>query len=139
MGLIMDEPAHLLINPKAWGHNIPISSNESFEVHYASIDSFGFSSRHYHSNKYNQMFVMYGKIFLEIYACEQDAIDGKEIKVIELRPGMSFTVPPRVWHRFRAGDEFVDLIEVYWAEPVDKDDIRRVDVGGKGSPDIESF
>lgn len=135
----MEAPSQLSIHPKAWGHNTPVKSCESFEVHYASIESHGFSSAHCHMHKYNQFFVLYGTLIVQMYGSEADAAEHKVAEEVILTPGSSFTVPPRVWHRFQAGDFDVDLIEVYWPQTICASDIKRVDVGGKGEPDVTSF
>ena len=73
---------------------------------------------------------MYGVLMVHFYGDSSDANNGSIAYSVTLEPGDKLVVPPKVWHRFQALSENVDLIEAYWSAPVDPDDIVRKDVGG---------
>ncbi len=116
---------------KAWGLNFAVFNNSNFEVHHAYIKSGGYSSCHAHNRKYNLFYVLSGKLLIHFYRNEDNAANNHIAHTVTLSPGERLIVPPKVWHRFQSVDESdVDLIEAYWTEPVDPNDIVRKDIGG---------
>lgn len=117
---------------KDWGLNFSVFNNHNFEVHHASIEPGGYSSSHCHRNKHNLFYVVSGSLWVHFYGSEEGAANNQIAHTVELATGDKLIVPPRVWHRFYApkSSELVNLLEVYWIDPVNPDDIVRKDVGG---------
>ena len=120
---ISDQVINLHETAKFWGTNRCIYSDSSFEVHHAHIVAGGYSSKHHHVHKVNNFYVVDGTLRITSY--EQD---DKEVHVVTLGAGTTFSIPPGIQHKFEAITD-VDLIEIYWAN-LDPDDIVRVDCGG---------
>ena len=131
----MIDPVAVTRRSKAWGFNQAVHQNDSFELHHAFIHSDGYSSCHYHKNKYNLFYVLYGTLMVHFYGDEVSANNGAIAYSVTLEPGDKLVVPPKVWHRFQALNEYVDLLEAYWVHSVDPEDIVRKDVGGVYSKD----
>lgn len=116
---------------KAWGLNFAVFQNSNFEIHHAYIKSGGYSSCHCHKHKYNLFYILYGKLLIHFYSNETNASNNHIAHTVVLSPGERLVVPPNVWHRFQSVDDSnVDLLEAYWSETVDPNDIVRKDVGG---------
>lgn len=126
----MLNPVVIKQTDKAWGINQAVHQNESFELHHAYINANGYSSCHYHNSKHNLFYVLYGTLMVHFYGGDPDANNCSIVYSVTLKPGDKLVVPPKVWHRFQALTDSVDLIEAYWSSSVDPDDIIRKDVGG---------
>lgn len=115
----------LTISPvtKLWGITRCIHRDATHEIHHASAKAGGYSSRHSHRNKINLFYVMSGRLLVHRYDPDEEPLylEAGSIAVIESNRD----------HRFEAGTD-VELIEVYWLDPLDPDDIVRADVGGIG-------
>lgn len=110
---------------KLWGGTRCVHRDGSHEVHHASIRKGGYSSRHSHRTKANLFYVLSGTLLVHRY-------DPDEAPVT-LTAGQRYTVPSNRDHRFEALTD-VELIEVYWVDDLDPDDIVRLDVGGINLP-----
>lgn len=110
---------------KAWGYTTCIHYSNHMEVHLIEIAANGYSSRHYHEHKFNQFFVLTGKLLVHEY------LPGKDNPRIThvLTAGMSEQLAPLCQHRFEAEEETFCL-EIYWNDAIDPADILRQDVGG---------
>jgi hypothetical protein len=117
---------------KDWGLNFSIFNNHNFEVHHACVEPGGYSSSHCHRHKYNLFYVVSGSLWVHFYGSEEGAANNQVAHTVELLVGDKLIVPPRIWHRFSApkSSEPVNLLEVYWSDSVNPDDIVRKDVGG---------
>jgi mannose-6-phosphate isomerase-like protein (cupin superfamily) len=105
---------------KIWGETRCIRRDRAHEVHHASILMGGYSSRHHH-RKLNLFYVISGTLEVHRY-------DPDEHPVV-LTAGMAYTVESGRAHRFNAITD-VELLEIYWMDDLDPEDIVRVDVGG---------
>lgn len=109
---------------KLWGFTRCVHRDRTHEIHHATIQSGGYSSRHHHERKDNLFYVVSGLLHVHRYDPDEP--------VALLGPGDKFTVAAGRDHRFVAQTD-VQLVEVYWADgsgDLDPDDIVRVDVGG---------
>ena len=109
---------------KVWGNTRCLVRGHGFEVHYLQIKAGGYCSRHKHRSKWNQFFVISG--FLRVRFFYQD---GTEYHRYTLSAGGILCVPPGMLHRFEAVEP-TEAIESYWTNPVDPNDIERLDEGG---------
>tara|TARA_R100000008_G_C3505055_1_gene125707 strand:+ start:113 stop:484 length:372 start_codon:yes stop_codon:yes gene_type:complete len=107
---------------KIWGQTSCFFENSSCEVHYIEADQDGFCSRHKHQNKWNRFIVLEGALKVIIY--QQDSEDETI-----LYKGMFSDVPPNVEHRFEALEN-TKALEIYWVDPIERNDIIRFDSGG---------
>lgn len=113
---------------KLWGMTRCIHKDKHGELHHASIEAGGYSSRHHHRTKHNLFYVLSGELLVHRY--DPDTLP------VTLHAGEACTVPAGRDHRFEARTE-VELIELYWPLPgheLDPDDIVRVDIGGLAIP-----
>ncbi len=124
----MDDPKHVKVEKKVWGHTRRVFANANCEVHHASIDPNTWCSRHFHAWKWNQFYVISGELQVQFFNNEFAVLPYWTVTV---KAGEEFKVPPRQWHRFEAVGPPVELIEVYWAEEVLANDITRADTGGR--------
>lgn len=140
----MSEP---VFNPfwekKVWGHVHHIFACPQASVSYLAVQAGTRCSIHYHEDRFNQFYVLAGRIVIEVWDDLLDPVDftadmvEKPDKRIVLDAGRSFAgrlaaVGPKRLHRFRVLASG-NLIETYWALPyksVRYDDIRRFDEGG---------
>jgi mannose-6-phosphate isomerase-like protein (cupin superfamily) len=109
---------------KVWGNTRCLVRGHGFEVHYLNINGGGYCSRHRHRAKWNQFFVVRGLLRVRFFRA-----DGSEGHCHTLSAGSILDVPPGTLHRFEAS-ETSEAIETYWTDPVDPDDIDRLDEGG---------
>lgn len=114
---------------KVWGKTRCVKRGHGFEVHYLEINPDAYCSRHKHQSKWNQFTILEGKLGVRYY---DDA--GRESAYHSLRAGEVLLVPPGQIHRFESR-EHCKAIETYWTDPVDPDDIQRMDEGGVFVPD----
>ena len=90
---------------------------------YTKIKKGGFCSEHKHERKFNAFFIEKGKLQINIWKNDYDLVD----KTI-ITDGQISIVSPMELHSFEAIEETI-AYEIYWAESVPEDIIRR-SVGG---------
>jgi len=112
---------------KIWGLTQLLIQRDSFELHALKIKAGGYCSKHRH-RKWNLFYVVSGELIVK-YFDDQLHINSEH----RLEAGDSLRVEPGRWHRFEA---IVDseVVEAYWLDPIDPDDIERADQGGIGMP-----
>jgi cupin fold WbuC family metalloprotein len=113
---------------KVWGQTRCLVRGHGFEVHYLQIKPGGYCSRHRHKAKWNQFFIISGRLRVPFFRP-----DGEVDHHYELSAGAILSVPPGVLHRFEAV-ESTEVIETYWTDPVNPNDIERLDEGGISTP-----
>lgn len=106
----------MIVN-KPWGTTELIFSNSLTEIFRAKINKNGFSSRHYHKNKYNIFYIESGSLLIKSWQNENsftETIFNKEEKTI---------IAPTIWHQFLAIEDST-ILEIYFTE-ISNDDIIR--------------
>lgn len=122
--------------PKAWGRTRCVYYGPAAEVHELEVVAGGFSSCHYHFQKWNRFVVREGTLRVLLYTPTDAPADrhrpeppGPLARTVVLTAGMTFDVGPGVWHRFEAATA-VTAAEIYWNDSIDPGDIVRADEGG---------
>jgi len=107
---------------KVWGTTDDFFANAIVSAHYLEIKKGGYCSKHKHQHKYNQFYVISGKLEITIWRDR----GLKDTTILE--EGDSSAVPPGFYHKFRALEETqcVEIYQVILQEP----DIERCDHGG---------
>lgn len=106
---------------KVWGKTKCIVLGTNFEVHELRVVKGGYCSKHRH-RKWNLFHVIAGRLRVELF-------NGDETTGRILSDGDEFRVPPDVTHRFVAESD-CHLLETYWTNNIDPNDIVRDDEGG---------
>lgn len=109
------------ISGKYWGTNQCIFESPYTETHVARIKAGGFSSKHFHK-KNNRFYVVEGKIEVIVY-------NTKGEEKVTLGPTQMTDVPGGMWHRFNVLEDSI-IVENYWVDELDLNDIQRADDGG---------
>lgn len=112
------------VQRKPWGRTRCIYRDETHEVWHATIDKGGFSSRHFHTRKGNEFYVVKGTLLVHEY----DTQYTKPRVTHVLDAGERVMVDDHVWHTFEAQTD-VELIETYFSH-LKGEDIVRHDQGG---------
>jgi mannose-6-phosphate isomerase-like protein (cupin superfamily) len=103
---------------KPWGHELIFAHTERYVGKILHVRAGQALSRQYHNVKDETLFVLAGRLRLEIGA-------GEELEQIDVPAGHAFHVTPGTVHRFLApGDTDVDLVEVSTPE---LDDVVRLE------------
>lgn len=110
---------------KPWGRTRCVFRDETHEVWHASIVAGGFSSRHYHTRKTNEFYVLSGRLLVKEFAAQYLAVPQR---VYALPAGTRCAVADHVWHLFEAVEP-TELIETYYSH-LKGEDIVRHDQGG---------
>jgi len=113
------------VTDKLWGKTRCIQFGNHIEIWHASIRKGGYSSKHCHTKKFNDFYVVSGELEVEFYLTKDAAVP---YKIALLKAGQRLTTDLNEWHRFRALTD-VELIENYW-NTIDPTDIERHDEGG---------
>lgn len=108
---------------KVWGCTELLLRTPLVEIHRLTILANAQCSLHSHSFKWNAFFVQSGRLSILVEKKDYPLTD-----ITDLGPGDFTTVRPGEYHRFRAGDEPVQAIEIYYPETL-SDDIVRKDFG----------
>jgi len=106
---------------KAWGVTRKIYKGPINELHHISAKKGGYCSEHRH-RKFNLFYVLSG--LLEITIFRKDGLED----VTTLGPEQTSTVPPLVWHKFKALKD-TESIELYYVLLEDSDIERRIQGG----------
>lgn len=111
---------------KVWGSTKCLYDANNVEIHEVFIQKDGYCSRHSHTHKANQFYVMSGKLKVIIW---KDYGNGNQLEdVTVMGPGELCIVPPGDDHRFIALED-THALEIYDVR-LDRADIKRVDHGG---------
>lgn len=106
-----------MITQKKWGINTQIFCNDTVEVYLAEINKKGYSSKHFHQNKYNVFHLQSGLLIVKIWHDEENWSE------VYLHEGERIVVPPNTWHQFLAIKDS-KLIEIYYVKISSEDIIR---------------
>lgn len=109
---------------KAWGYTTEFFRNAMVSAHHLEINKDGFCSEHRHKHKYNQFYVISGRLEVTIWRSPQK----KDVTIVEA--GQATAVAPGDYHMFR-GLEDTQAIEVYQVLLIEPDIERRVEGGVK--------
>lgn len=135
---MLDHADHIVLSPglekKFWGVTSCIYHDAHFQVHRVMIVPGGYCSRHHHIAKFNEFYVMQGKLLVHHYRDGED--EPFDTKLLQANDKL--TVPPLLWHRFEALDEPVHALEIYWLAGIHPNDIIRSDEGGVNDGVVES-
>lgn len=101
---------------KNWGHTDAIFSNETVEIHKLCIKNLGYSSKHYHANKYNIFYIDSGSINVIIW-------NNNDEQVYTLKTGDTLEIKPGIPHQFIANEDSY-VTEIYYSK-IDTNDIIR--------------
>ena len=112
-----------LIQGKVWGETRPLFAQNNVELHHISIDAGAHCSKHMHEHKYNQFYVLDGRLSVQVWKNDYSLIDETI-----LDGGESTVVAPGEYHQFKALAD-TEALEWYWVE-LDARDIQRDTVGG---------
>lgn len=115
---------------KPWGFNRHLLSLPGLELHHATIQPGGYSSRHYHAHKDNHFYVVSGQLTVQSFKMYDS---NSASRIVTVQAGEQLIVSAGEWHRFiNPGPERVELIETYWGSPEHShEDIVRADEGGR--------
>lgn len=111
---------------KLWGLNHVMHLDGSFQVCHISVKKGGFCSNHRHTHKWNQFYVVSGKLAVQTYRGGE--LTGPPETIHFLGPTDSIRIEPGVNHKFHALED-TEAIEIYSAS-VSEEDIIREDTGG---------
>lgn len=112
-----------MIAGKIWGTTELIEQNHALEFHRIEINEGGICSKHKHEAKTNGFFVESGRLLIRVWQNDYDLVDETI-----LYPGDYTTVKPGVYHQFEALTDVI-AYELYWAPPLQHNDIQRETVG----------
>lgn len=119
----------MLVNGKVWGTTELKQRTPLIEVHRLSILPLRQCSMHRHLVKWNDFYVLSGRLTIEVHKNDYDLVD-----VTELGPGDYTTVKPGDFHRFLTGAVGCECLEIYHIVPWTGEDIERRGVGGVVDP-----
>ena len=102
---------------KVWGRTKRLFSNGAISLHRIFVRAGHECSKHSHQSKFNAFYVETGRLEITVWQ-PKGCVD-----VTELAPGEVMSVPPGVFHQFRAISDTV-AFEWYWTE-LREDDIQR--------------
>lgn len=108
---------------KLWGRNHIIHLDNSFQICHIHIAKGGYCSNHFHEHKWNQFYIISGKLMVSCYNR-----DGTIKSTTMVRPMECIKIPPGLNHKFEAIEE-TEALEIYWSE-LSEHDIVRTDIGG---------
>lgn len=114
---------------KVWGRTRLIHRGQTFEAHELEINAGGYCSLHKH-RKRNLFHIQEGLLRVELHRANADGKPEPEFYWQgEHKEGEQCSVRPHEWHRFRALTD-CKVLEIYWNDEIDPDDIVRADEGG---------
>ncbi len=119
---------------KVWGKVRHAFQSEGCAVSILHTKRGGFCSKHLHQSRINRFIVVEGCIEVMTYVMLPEISDDvpaelKETTRIRLQEGDILDVPARVYHSFEVIESGI-VVEVYWPDRVDMDDIVRISEGG---------
>lgn len=114
----------MTISGKVWGTTECVLATPTIEVHRLHVQPQSQCSMHRHRRKHNAFYVIDGQMFLDVEKADYPLTD-----TTELLAGMSATVPPGEFHRFRTSMSPCEALEIYYLDAL-SEDIERRDHGG---------
>ena len=90
---------------KVWGETTEFFKNDCTSGHYLKIKAGGYCSEHRHNKKSNLFFLITGSLEIKIWR------ERNQIDTTILGPGQMSEVPPGVYHKFTALEDF-ECIEI---------------------------
>lgn len=129
--VLLEPDDRCTVESKCWGNTRRVGIGSHWDIHYLQLVQGGYCSRHRHTNKWNLFYVASGRVAVEFF---NDG-ESEPYKIVEIGPDERLTVPSRVWHRFRVLENG-SMIEVYWPDRWNPDDIERAEEGGFIEPII---
>lgn len=109
---------------KLWGMNYVMHLDNIFQACHITIKKGGYCSNHKHTHKWNQFYVISGKLAVQTYRDGSSTPDS----IFFLGPQDSIKIMPGVNHKFHALED-TEAIEIY-SVSVSEEDILREDTGG---------
>lgn len=123
---------------KIWGITKAVLVQPFTELHHIKVKPHSYCSKHIHKFKSNLFYCLSGAMIIKVWE------DGGMIDETVLTKGKAVSVPPGKPHRFetpklydiqqldpdfKEGD-MVEVLELYYPEPINPMDIVREDTGG---------
>lgn len=109
---------------KIWGETTLLLQTSQIEVHLISIKPNSSCSLHAHTHKWNAFFCISGHVFIEVHKNSYNLIDVTELYI----DGFT-TVQPNEYHKFYTLDSPATVLEIYYTEGINPNDIIRKTVG----------
>ena len=117
-------PQCLVAETKVWGTTTKVHGSTTHTVHAIHVEPWMRCSMHHREHRTNKFFVMRGILFVRY-------IESDHPHRVMLQPGTAFVIPLNIVHRFETEAIGADVLEIYWGDPLDDNDIVRQDEGGK--------
>lgn len=114
---------------KVWGETTELLRTPVLEVHRLVVMAGAHCSWHKHKHRVNAFVLNSGSLTIEVEQADYPLTD-----LTDMKPGDLVKVAPGLWHRFVAGPDGAELLELYYPAPLEHMDIERRDVGGAGHP-----
>ncbi len=128
------------VSSKIWGRSLEVATSPFFEFHHILVKPSSYCSIHTHEYKYNLFYCLKGVIKVKVWKNGDNGLIDETL----LFPGQSTTVAPNERHQFETlkvdeirsyfpewkDGEMVEVIELYFPEPINKLDIKRFSEGG---------
>ena len=103
---------------KKWGETSLIFDNNNIHIYQAKINKDQLCSKHYHKYKHNLFFVQTGTLEVRVWHDDQ-----MQTHILSSEDKLS--IPPGLWHQFKAIDECI-ILEIYYTEILHNDIIRYI-------------
>lgn len=117
----------MLKQGKVWGETIPVLVRPLVSMHLIRILPNAHCSLHSHLHKGNAFVLVSGKVTILTEKVDYALVDETVLD----HPGETTTVERGEKHQFKTGAEGAVVLEVYYVDPIDEDDIERASVGGR--------
>lgn len=111
---------------KVWGETTTVVDSPFVHMERISILPHSRCSVHEHKFRPNGFHVFKGQLTIVVKKNDYDLTDRTV-----LNPGETTMVDPTELHSFETGKQGCEAIEWYTPQPLDRGDIRRVEVGGR--------
>ena len=105
---------------KIWGQTELILKTSMIEVHRIMVLPDMQCSTHMHEHKWNGFYCLEGNIDIIVQKKDYDLTD-----ITSLSHGVFTAVKPGEFHKFRTGDTYASVLEIYWLEGISEDIIRQ--------------
>jgi N-acetylneuraminate synthase len=99
---------------KKWGYELWIENNTQYCGKHLHVLPNKWCSVHYHKNKKETFYVIKGELLLQhSIKLDRDVWESDTLDTIVLKKGESFTIEPRIAHRFTSNTNYpCDFIEI---------------------------
>lgn len=115
-----------LVRGKVWGRTLTVADSPFVHIERISILPNRRCSVHEHKFRPNGFHVFKGQLTVVVKKNDYGLTDRTT-----LHAGDTTMVDPLEFHHFETGREGCEAIEWYTPQPLDRNDIRRLDVGGR--------